>query len=135
MRTVSDALERHGMAKSDIHFELFGSGQPGRLPQAARKTADVKPCEATIRIDGVPHAITMSRDQSVLDAARENALDPPFACTAGVCSTCMCRVVEGEVEMVQNHALDDDEVNRGYVLSCQSYPLTDKLVIEYDVGH
>lgn len=135
MHTVSDSLQNHGMPKPDIHVELFASSQPGRLPQSARTAQPTKPTLATIRIDGVPHTITMDRDQSILEAARENALDPPFACKAGVCSTCMCRVVEGEVEMVQNHALDDDEVNRGYVLSCQSYPLTDRLVIEYDVGH
>ena len=73
--------------------------------------------------------------QSVLEAAREHDIDAPYSCKAGVCSTCMCRVVEGEVEMVQNHALEDYEVERGYVLSCQSYPLTDKLVVEYDIGH
>jgi ring-1,2-phenylacetyl-CoA epoxidase subunit PaaE len=74
----------------------------------------------------------MSKGQSVLEAALENGQDAPFSCKAGVCSTCMCKVLEGEVEMISNHALEDYEVERGYVLSCQSYPLTDRLVIDYD---
>ena len=59
-------------------------------------------------------------------------MDAPWSCRAGVCSTCRCRVIEGEVEMAANHALEDDEVAKGFVLSCQAYPLTDKLVVSYD---
>ena len=135
MRTVAASLEAHGVAKDAIRFELFGAAQAGRLAASARVVAEAKPTEATVRIDGGSHTFKMDRDQSLLDAARENAIDAPFACRAGVCSTCMCRVVEGEVEMVQNHALEDYEVARGYVLSCQSYPLTDRVVVEYDTGH
>ncbi len=135
METVRASLQDHGMAPDHIHIELFAAAQTGRLPQAARAAVAAKPTEVTLRIDGAAHVITMERDQSLLDAVRENAIDAPFACKAGVCSTCMCRVIEGEVEMIQNHALEDYEVARGYVLSCQSYPLTEKLVVEYDVGH
>ena len=74
----------------------------------------------------------MSKDISILEAALENTMDAPYACKAGVCSTCRCKVLEGEVEMVANHALEDYEVEKGYVLSCQSYPLTDTLVVDYD---
>jgi ring-1,2-phenylacetyl-CoA epoxidase subunit PaaE len=74
----------------------------------------------------------MDKDQSILDAALENAMDAPYACKAGVCSTCKCKVLEGEVEMLANHALEDYEVAQGYVLSCQAYPLTDKVVVDYD---
>ena len=68
----------------------------------------------------------------MLEAALAHDLDVPFACRAGVCSSCRCRLVEGEVEMQANHALQDDEVARGYILSCQSYPVTDYLVVTYD---
>ena len=136
METVAESLRKHGLPEDAIRFELFAAAQAGRLPQAARGVAaDAKPTEVVVRIDGGSHAFTMDRDQSLLDAACENAIDAPFACRAGVCSTCMCRVVEGEVEMVQNHALEDYEVARGYVLSCQSYPLTERVVVEYDTGH
>lgn len=135
MEVVRASLRQHGMADEAIRFELFAAAQPGRLPRRAAPAAAAKPTEATIRIDGGAHTITMERDQSLLEAARENSIDAPFACRAGVCSTCMCRIVEGEVEMVQNHALEDYEVEQGYVLSCQSYPLSDRVVVEYDVGH
>ena len=83
-------------------------------------------------IEGAERTFTMQKGQSVLEAALANGQDAPFACKAGVCSTCMGKVIEGEVEMISNHALEDYEVERGYVLTCQSYPLTDKLVIDYD---
>jgi len=69
---------------------------------------------------------------TILQAALDNAIDAPFACRAGVCSSCRCRVLQGEVEMAANHALEDYEVEKGYVLSCQSFPLTDDVAIDYD---
>ena len=87
---------------------------------------------ATITLDGSTRTITMPKDSTLLDAARDNDLDAPFACKAGVCSTCRCKVLEGEVEMLTNHALEDYEVEKGYVLSCQSFPITDKVVVDYD---
>ena len=98
----------------------------------AARSEGQKGTELTVIIEGAQRTFEMSKGQSVLDAALENGQDAPFACKAGVCSTCMCKVIEGEVEMISNHALEDYEVERGYVLSCQSYPLTDKLIIDYD---
>ncbi len=70
--------------------------------------------------------------ESLLNAALGASMDAPYACKAGVCSTCRAMVLEGEVEMIKNHALEDYEVNRGYVLTCQCYPLSDSLVVTYD---
>jgi len=83
-----------------------------------------------LKINNVP--VRAAKGVSVLDAALENALDAPFACKAGVCSTCRCRGLEGDVEMIANHALEDYEVEKGYVLSCQSYPVSDRVVVDYD---
>jgi ring-1,2-phenylacetyl-CoA epoxidase subunit PaaE len=69
---------------------------------------------------------------AVLDAALSEKLDAPFACKAGVCSTCRAKVLEGDYEMAVNHALEDYEVRAGYVLSCQCVPLSDRLVLSYD---
>ena len=69
----------------------------------------------------------------MLEAALAGSLDAPFACRAGVCSTCRCRLLEGEVEMAANHALGDDEVAAGYILSCQAYPVTSRVAVDYDV--
>ena len=134
MLAIAEALETHGLEKDQIKLELFSGSQQGQLAkQAMAKRAEgQKGTEITVIIDGAQRSFEMSKGQSVLEAALENGQDAPFSCKAGVCSTCMCKVLEGEVEMITNHALEDYEVERGYVLSCQSYPLTDKLVIDYD---
>ena len=74
----------------------------------------------------------MDGQTTVLEAALGQSIDAPFACKAGVCSTCKCRVLEGEVQMAANHALEDYEVERGFALSCQSFVLSDRLVVDYD---
>ena len=135
MLGIAKALRDHGMDDAQIRFELFASAQPGRLKKkAASKAAKGKNAAAkvSVTLDGATRKFEMAKDQSLLEAALENALDAPYACKAGVCSTCRCKVLEGEVEMAANHALEDYEVARGYVLSCQSYPLTDTVVVDYD---
>jgi ring-1,2-phenylacetyl-CoA epoxidase subunit PaaE len=135
MLGIAKSLRDHGLADDRIKFELFASAQPGRQPQKT-KAADAgtlgQQTQATVTLDGTTRSFAMAKDVSVLDAALRNDLDAPFACKAGVCSTCKCKVLEGEVEMLANHALEDYEVARGYVLSCQSYPLTDRVVVDYD---
>ncbi len=136
MLGIAAALREHGLDDTRIKFELFASGQPGRARRKARSSADgatgANQTVAAITLDGATRTITMAKDVSILDAALENAMDAPFACKAGVCSSCRCKVLEGEVEMIANHALEDYEVEKGYVLSCQSFPLTDRVVVDYD---
>ncbi len=136
MLGITKALHDHGLSDDQIKFELFGSGQPGRAARKASLKVEgetAKTTSATVTIDGTTRAFQMPKDgQTVLEAAIENNLDAPFACKAGVCSTCRAKVLEGEVEMVANHALEDYEVAQGYVLTCQCFPLTDKLVVDYD---
>lgn len=133
MLGISRALEAHGLDKSQIKFELFKSGQPGRAKQRVVAAADAaKTTQLSVTLDGATRTLEMAPGMSVLEAGLANALDVPFACTAGVCSTCRCKLTEGEVEMAANHALEDYEVARGYILSCQSYPLTDRIAVDYD---
>lgn len=136
MLAIADALKAHGMTSDRIKFELFTSGQPGRARKRPTMTAEAgaaREATATITLDGATRTVHMPKaGQSVLEAALEADLDAPFACKAGVCSTCRALVLEGEVEMQANYALEDYEVNRGYVLTCQSYPLSDKVVVSYD---
>ncbi len=134
MLGIAKALRDAGLEDAQIKFELFASSQPGR---AARKTTGGKSSagaatQAAITLDGATRAIEMDRETSLLDAALENSLDAPYACKAGVCSTCRAKVTEGEVEMRANHALEDYEVEQGYVLTCQCYPLTDKVAVDFD---
>ena len=85
-------------------------------------------------MDGVRREISMDADnETVLEAALNASIEAPYSCCAGVCSTCVARIVEGEAEMEANSALEDYEIERGLVLTCQARPITDKLVIEYDV--
>ncbi|SJZ92750.1 1,2-phenylacetyl-CoA epoxidase subunit PaaE [Consotaella salsifontis] len=136
MLTIAKSLREHGLEERQIKFELFASGQPGRAPvkrAAVAQNDRGNVTEALVTLDGTTRDFTMSREgQSLLDAAIENKIDAPYACKAGVCSTCRARVVEGEVEMIANHALEDYEVRQGYVLTCQSYPLTERVVVSYD---
>ncbi len=135
MLGIAKALRDHGLDDAQIKFELFASAQPGRAKMRAVSDAATNAdalTEATVIMDGTSHSFRMPKDTSLLDAALENALDAPYACKAGVCSTCRARVTEGEVEMQTNHALEDYEVAAGYVLTCQCYPLSDKVVYDYD---
>ncbi|MDH3264669.1 MAG: 2Fe-2S iron-sulfur cluster-binding protein [Paracoccaceae bacterium] len=135
MLGIAAALRDHGLDDSQIKFELFASAQPGRAAKRAvsgTAASATRNAKVTMTLDGTARSFEMEPGQSVLEAALANAIDAPYACKAGVCSTCRCKVLEGEVEMAANHALEDYEVARGYVLSCQSFPLTDRLVVDYD---
>lgn len=136
MLAIAAALREHGLGEEKIKFELFASSQPGRRARRAEaghiadKGAE---CTASVTLDGATRTFAMAKHgQSLLDAALANKIDAPHACKAGVCSTCRAMVLEGKVEMETNHALEDYEVRRGYVLTCQCFPLTDKIVISYD---
>jgi len=135
MLAIAGALRDHGLADSQIKFELFASSQPGRAKRKAAAAGDAgtgNAAKARVTLDGESRSFTMPKDVTLLDAAIANDVDAPFACKAGVCSTCRAKVLEGEVEMVTNHALEDYEVERGYVLTCQCYPLSDNVVWDYD---
>lgn len=135
MLGIAAALRDHGLDDSQIKFELFASAQPGRAKRkvvSGDAASSANQTKAAITMDGSTQTITMPKDLSILDAALENAMDAPYACKAGVCSTCRCKVIEGEVEMVANHALEDYEVEKGYVLSCQAFPLTDSVTVDFD---
>ncbi len=135
MLGIAASLRAHGLTDQQIKFELFGSSQPGRAKkQAIASDAALAGAmtQATVTMDGATRSFKMRRDMSLLDAALDNAMDAPFACKAGVCSTCRARVTEGEVEMLTNHALEDNEVADGFVLTCQCYPLTDTVRFDYD---
>lgn len=136
MLAIAASLRDHGLTDAQIKFELFASGQPGRAKAKAvstNKADSAATTEATVTLDGTTRTFRMDKQgMSILDAALANNLDAPYSCKAGVCSTCRCKVLEGEVEMAVNHALEDYEVRAGYALSCQAIPLTDRVVVSYD---
>lgn len=137
MLAISAALKDHGLPDDQIRFELFASGQQGRAKTRAKTSAiDAGGIKGRVVMNGESRSLTIPADTSLLDAARAADIDAPYACKAGVCSTCKCKIIEGEVEMIANHALEDCEVEAGFVLSCQSYPISEKVVWDYDqAGH
>ncbi|GAB2910332.1 1,2-phenylacetyl-CoA epoxidase subunit PaaE [Paralcaligenes ginsengisoli] len=136
IESVTQALQDKGLDKSRIKFELFGSPKGPRAlrtGQEARHAPGREQCEVTVIQDGVTRTLTIEKNKdSVLDSALAQGVELPYSCKGGVCSTCRCKVIEGEVDMDANFALEDYEVARGFVLSCQSFPVTDRLVIDFD---
>lgn len=134
MMAVSGALKTHGLADSRIRFELFTSAGSGRAPLRAGPGASgaTAVSRVNVTLDGVTHEIEVG-NETVLDAALGASLDAPHACKAGVCSSCRAMVLEGEVEMRVNHALEDHEVREGYVLTCQGLVLSETAAVSYDL--
>ncbi|WP_245152280.1 1,2-phenylacetyl-CoA epoxidase subunit PaaE [Allopusillimonas soli] len=134
--SVTQALKDAGMTPDRIKFELFGSPRGPRALRTgheARKAPGRQQCELTVVQDGLTRTLTIDKNRdSILDAALAQGVELPYSCKGGVCSTCRCKVVEGEVDMDANFALEDYEVARGFVLCCQSFPVTDRLVIDFD---
>lgn len=136
MLVCAAALKKHHLRDDQIKFELFASSRRSKCAKKIGATAvsnkDAE-CEVTVVLDGTSRVFKMpKRGKSLLDAALENSVDAPYACKAGVCSTCRAMIVEGSADMEANHALEDYEVKRGYVLTCQCTPLTDKIVVSFD---
>jgi ring-1,2-phenylacetyl-CoA epoxidase subunit PaaE len=131
------ALVAAGVPSDRIHIERFGIA----LQEAAKIDAIVHEAraedatQATIAIvrDGLRREFPFSRGQaSILDAASSAGLEVPYSCTSGVCGTCRARLLEGEVRMERNFALDSQEVADRFVLTCQAHPLTDRVVLSFD---
>ena len=136
MLTIAGSLRDHGLSDEQIKFELFASGQPGRAKKrvvSETTSASNSTTEATVTLDGATRTFRMAKvGTSLLDAALASDIEAPYACKAGVCSTCRAKVLDGEVEMAVNHALEDYEVRQGYVLTCQCFPLSDKIAVSFD---
>ncbi|MGK5737383.1 1,2-phenylacetyl-CoA epoxidase subunit PaaE [Micromonospora sp. URMC 103] len=128
---VREVLGARGLPEGAVHTELFHVDAPPEPPRRATEDTGAG-ADVTILLDGRSTSFTMRRDERVLDAALKVRGELPYACKGGVCSTCRAKVVEGEVTMARNYALEPDEVAAGYVLTCQSSPTTDKLVVDYD---
>jgi ring-1,2-phenylacetyl-CoA epoxidase subunit PaaE len=127
-RTV---LSGHRVPERAVRTELFHvEDEPVRRRAAGPEQA--KGAEVTILLDGRASTFTMGSDERVLDAALRVRAELPYACKGGVCSTCRAKIVEGRVEMARNFALEPDELAAGYVLTCQSSPVTAKVIVDYD---
>ncbi len=128
-----DLLAELGVGREKVHAELFYVDTPPPQPMRHEDAPDDDGAQATIVLHGRSVTATIPRDAFVLDAAQKIRSDLPFACKGGVCGTCRAKVTAGEVRMQRNFALETEEVEAGFVLTCQSVPVSDELVIDYDV--
>lgn len=131
---IRDELFAAGMSKHKIHFELFNTGNSEKDKERIQKIVEQKAegTEVTILDGGKEFHFIMDNDyDNILDGALAAGADLPFACKGGVCSTCRCKVIEGSVEMKVNYALDENEVAKNYILSCQAVPTSDKVVVDF----
>jgi ring-1,2-phenylacetyl-CoA epoxidase subunit PaaE len=137
MLAVSEALRDHGLDRTRIKFELFATDAARQIKRKRTKApaaSRAARCAATVVIDGRARSFELEKNQqTVLEAGLEEGLELPYACKAGVCSTCRAMLMDGEVDMNVNFALEDYEVDRGYILTCQSYPVTDKVIVDFDL--
>ncbi len=132
---IKEVLESVGIEPQKIHFELFTTSGTKRKTAATEITPKSNTFEASIRViqDGTQFDFLLPSDGStVLDAAMRAGADLPFACKGGVCSTCKARLLEGAVSMDVNYGLEPDEVAAGYILTCQSHPTTNRVVVSFD---
>lgn len=136
--SLTQDLRDSGVSESSIHYELFFA-DTGSSPTLQKKREERsrlhggKVSTVSLMVDGRTVEFPLEADgESILDGAIRNGVDLPFSCKGGVCATCKCRVIEGEVDMDMNHALSDSEITNKMVLACQSHPLTPKVILDFD---
>ncbi|GAC1456990.1 MAG: phenylacetate-CoA oxygenase/reductase subunit PaaK [Pseudarthrobacter sp.] len=134
-----DPLAERGVKPENVRFELFTSGKPDRPEGQAGRPVVVDESKETYKItfklDGLQGEVaspTHARE-SILNAALRVRPDVPFACAGGVCGTCRAKVVTGSVTMDENYALEQDELDKGYVLTCQSHLTSKEVMVDFDV--
>jgi len=132
---ISDAqavLAELGVPSERVHFELFYVDEPPPEVHRPDPVVTGETSSVTVVLDGRSTTTAMPRDVPILDSAQQARADLPFACKGGVCGTCRAHLSSGEVDLRRNYALGDDELERGFVLTCQSYPVSDEVRVDYD---
>jgi ring-1,2-phenylacetyl-CoA epoxidase subunit PaaE len=146
IKEARDALLALGMPREKIHFEFFAPAggayradkapSPRPSPQGERGTGGVRGegggTEAVAVLDGVRHRFVVPKGGHVVDAALAAGIRVPYSCKGGMCCTCRARLVEGKAEMTTNYSLEPWEIERGFILTCQAVPTSERLVVDYD---
>ncbi len=133
--SVKDQLEKSGVDKKKIHFELFTTPDQQKKNFVKKDTIEKNETKSkvTIRLDGVSFDFDLGFDgPAILDAALQQGADLPYACKGGVCCTCRAKLVAGEVDMDVNYGLEPEEIEQGFILTCQSHPRTERIVVDFD---
>lgn len=135
--SVKDFLESNGVAEKKIHFELFTT--PGQNKKSEVRSTKYEEEGArsniTVKLDGrsFDFSIPLNSETSILDAAMQQGADVPYACKGGVCCTCKAKLLEGEVKMDVHWGLEQEEIEQGFILTCQSHPTTANVTVDFDV--
>ena len=138
VQMVRDQLDATGVPNERVRFELFTTGEvgdpTGQHGKPVEVSEDAETVDIEFQLDGLRGSIAspVEAKETVLNAALRARPDVPFACAGGVCGTCRAKLVEGTVDMVENYALEPDELAAGYILTCQSHPTSEKVVVDYD---
>lgn len=125
--TVEDVLKARGVNEKQIHFERFTPSK-----KKVNTTTAVEDATLIAHLDDERYELTIPKGKNILEVMLKNNIDAPFACKAGVCSSCIAKIKSGEVAMDSVGALDEDEIKHGYILTCQSHPTTPKVEIDFD---
>lgn len=137
MTAAEEAVKKHGIPAERVLIERFtadGLPAPVQDPSVAALEKKAQGSKVQVRIDGRLRTLAYDAAKgSILENARAAGLPAPFACKAGVCATCKAKVVEGEVQMKTNYGLAPEDLAQGFVLTCQAFPVSDKVVLDYDV--
>ena len=134
IESVRAALQQYGLRDEEVHTERYGAPRQKAAPVDVRRVAaDAEATQVTVIMDGHEKTFSMtSQHGNIVDAAAAQGIELPYSCKGGVCATCRTWVREGEVRMDANYGLEPWEIDKGYVLACQSHPASRKLVLDYD---
>ncbi len=134
---IKSFLEQKGMNEKKIHFELFTSSVPAKSGVTSQRSkTDTGPAsKITVKVDGrsFEFDLPLNSDISILDAALKEGADLPYACKGGMCCTCKAKLAEGEVMMDVHWGLEEEEIEKGYILTCQAHPKTERVSVDFDI--
>ena len=139
---IKDYLEGRGITQDKIHFELFTiPGQKQSVVDSAGKketapTSEGPVAKVNVKLDGITFSFDLPYEsESILDAALKQGADLPYACKGGVCTTCKAKITEGEVKMDVNWGLEQEEIDKGFILTCQAHPVSGRITVDFDSKH
>jgi 3-ketosteroid 9alpha-monooxygenase subunit B len=132
MTAVRAALSELGFERGRVHIERFKSLGANPFEQAVVEESTARTASVTVTLDGVTSSYEWPADTKLLDLLLARGLDAPYSCREGACSACACRLVAGEVKMLNNDVLDEEDLADGIRLACQSLPVTDEVEISYE---
>ena len=135
---VKAFLEQKEISEKKIHFELFSTSGEKRKAAIKKEKQEIESgakSRITVKLDGrsFEFDLPLNSETVILDAALKQGADLPYACKGGMCCTCKARLLEGEVEMDVHWGLEEEEIEKGYILTCQSHPKTEKVTVDFDI--